>query len=260
MKHLPLRAVIAFFALLMVSPAYAQPRACSKKLDNNQINFSVRNATDKRLSLHFIDESCKEDAGKTLEPGRGIDMNTYEGYVYVVRDAASKAVVQDVTARFDVRRVTIGIVTSDDQKQGFLQTANLVRKARGLPPLALDDTLNQSCQWLADQMAKFEKLSHDAVEIGGKEFSKMRKTNDRLKNFGWKTKKNFEAVQVNGITDPATAGSDFAVTWMASDTHHFPFFALKGQNFSHVGFGLANSKARPNRYYACAVFATPGGK
>lgn len=260
MKNLPLFFSTVLFLLLSFSPASAQPKMCSKKLDNNQMNLSIRNATDKPLKVFFVDESCKEDSGKTIEPGRGIDMNTYEGYFYAVRDAATNAVVQAITVSFAVRRVTIGIVSRDNQRQGFLETANLVCKTRGLPPLVLDDTLNQSCQWLADQMAKFEKISHDAVEIGGKELSKMRKTNDRLKNFGWKTKKNFEAVQVNGITDPATAGSDFAATWMASDSHHFPFFALKGQNFTHVGFGLANSKTRPNRYYACAVFATPGGK
>ena len=72
---------------------------------------------------------------------------------------------------------------TDPASISFIQTLNNLRQKRGLPAMRLDPQITQSAQWLADHMARFDVLDHDAVKIGGKAFSDMRGIEERLKHF-----------------------------------------------------------------------------
>jgi hypothetical protein len=141
----------------------------------------------------------------------------------------------------------------------FIDTLNELRGKRGLPAQRLDDQITATAQWLADHMARFETMDHDAVVIGGAEFAKMRDLGDRLKAFGFVDNGAAEACAEGEFADVATATRDFTLGWANGKTHYRPFLSKDGEVFETCGFGIAPSKKTPGKFYACALFANRDG-
>lgn len=139
--------------------------------------------------------------------------------------------------------------------QTFIETLNDLRQKRGLPAMRLDPQINQSAQWLADHMARFDKLDHDAVEIGGAKFKSMKDLGDRLKHFGFTDSGAAEACASGEYPDVPTAAREVTLGWANGKTHYRPFLSKDGEVFETCGFGLARSKKNPKEFYACALFA-----
>ncbi len=144
---------------------------------------------------------------------------------------------------------------ADAAQQRFIKTLNDLRAMRGLPAMRLDAQINQSAQWLADHMGRHDVMDHDAVVIGGKDFTNMRELGDRLKHFGFKDNGAAEACAEGEFDDESTAAREFTLGWVNGKTHYRPFLSKDGQVFETCGFGLARSKKDPKKFYACALFA-----
>lgn len=139
--------------------------------------------------------------------------------------------------------------------QTFIQTLNDLRKKRGLPAQRLDAQIVQSAQWLADHMARFDVIGHDAMLIGGPQFAGMRDLGDRLTYFGFTSNGAAEACAEGDSKDARTATRNFTLGWANGKTHYRPFLSKDGQIFETCGYGIARSKKNPGKFYACALFA-----
>lgn len=142
----------------------------------------------------------------------------------------------------------------------FIATLNELRKKRGLPAMKLDAQIVQSAQWLAEHMARYDKMDHDAVVIGGKQFANMRGIGERLKSVGFASAGAAEACAEGEYADISTATREFTLGWANGKTHYRPFLSKDGQVFETCGFGLARSKKNPRKFYACALFANRDGE
>lgn len=143
--------------------------------------------------------------------------------------------------------------------QTFIQTLNELRQKRGLPAQRLDPQITQSAQWLADHMARFDVMDHDAMLIGGPQFASMRDLDDRLTHFGFTSSGAAEACAEGESKDVRTATRDFTLGWANGKTHYRPFLSKDGQVFETCGYGIAASKKNPGKFYACALFANRDG-
>ena len=149
------------------------------------------------------------------------------------------------------------LVKDPDPMQGFLKTLNSVREARNLPVMEFDEALTKACQWHTDLMAKYDKMEHDAVVIGGNQFADMQHPWTRVKKFNYKGDGGTEAAGMVDTTDVSSIGGSAIMQWAMGSTHYRPFLSMDGQVFKHVGFGYTKTTKDPNRYYTCAVFGNP---
>lgn len=70
MKFCHALSPIILVVLLTASAALAQ-NVCTKQTDSTPVKFSVRNATEKPLTVNYVDENCKESpAADAIAPGR----------------------------------------------------------------------------------------------------------------------------------------------------------------------------------------------
>jgi uncharacterized protein YkwD len=144
---------------------------------------------------------------------------------------------------------------TDPASISFIQTLNNLRQKRGLPAMRLDPQITQSAQWLADHMARYDVLDHDAVKIGGKAFSDMRGIEERLKHFKFPDMGAAEACASGEYASIEEAAREMTLGWANGKTHYRPFLSKDGQVFETCGFGVARSKKNPKEFYGCALFA-----
>lgn len=255
MKHTIIWSTLLTLVMICAAPAFGQ-NLCSKPGDR-EMKIYVRNATDKPFTVNYVDESCKESASdQTVEPGRQFVGETTEGAAFRVREAGTNRLLQEIAADPQKSGTTVGIIKNTDPRQSFIQTLNQMRRGRNLPPMELNDSLSQGCQWFADLMAKFDKGGHDAVEIGGSSYASMQDAGMRSKKYGYAGDGGTEATASGNWTDLSALGGEAMVGWSSSDTHYRPFLSMDGQLFKHVGFGFAKS-SKTGFYYTCAVFGNP---
>ena len=262
---LTIGAIASFLApistvLLSPSSAMAETKLCTKQTGSDAIELEVRNATDSPILVNWMSDKCQESSNNSkTEPGRAFKGKVYAGDAFRIRNAKTGALLQEVVVAEDTSTVTVGAIEDDDPGAAFLDTLNQIRKGRNLPPVEYDDSLNKSCQWLADLMGKYDVMDHEAVVVGGAAYTKMNDLGDRAKHFGWQGGGLAEALSGGFFKNIETAGSTWVMDWSSSDTHYRPFLSLDNQVFSHVGFGYARSAKKPNEYYACAIFGNPDG-
>ena len=159
MKNKKLNLIIwVMTAMVLTASAAMAQNICTKQVDDTQVKLYIRNATEKSFTVHYVDENCKESASDDkIEPGRAFEGDTTNGHAYRVREADSNKLLQTVVADPSNTTVTIGVIKNSDPRQSFIETLNQVRRGRNLPPIELNDSLNKSCQWFAEHMAKFDK-------------------------------------------------------------------------------------------------------
>jgi uncharacterized protein YkwD len=248
--------MIAILVFASVGATMGQD-VCTKQTGES-MKIHVRNGSDKAITVNYVDENCKESkSDERIEPGRAFSGDVTSGDAFRVREADSNNLIQTVVANPSKTSTSIGIVKNSDPRQSFIQTLNQIRRGRGLPSIELDESLNKSCQWFADLMAKHDKGGHDAVEIGGSSFTDMQHPWLRSTKMGYAGDGGTEATSNGGWADISTLGAERMLGWSSSDTHFRPFLGLEGQMFKHVGFGYAKSGKKPNEYYTCAVFGNP---
>jgi hypothetical protein len=141
----------------------------------------------------------------------------------------------------------------------FIRTLNELREKRGLAAMKLDPQITESAQWLADHMAEFGVMDHDAVVIGGAKFVSMKELGDRLKHFGFKDAGAAEACAEGEYQSEAEGARDMTLGWANGKTHYRPFLSQDGEVFVTCGFGIARSKKNPKLFYGCALFANRDG-
>ena len=144
---------------------------------------------------------------------------------------------------------------TDPASTSFIQTLNNLRQKRGLPAMRLDPQITQSAQWLADHMARYDVLDHDAVKIGGKAYSDMRGIGERLKHFNFPSMGAAEACASGEHASVEEAARAMTLGWANGKTHYRPFLSQDGQVFETCGIGIARSKKNPGQFYGCALFA-----
>ena len=259
MKNKKLNLIIwVMMALVLTASAAMAQNICTKQVDDTQVKLYIRNATEKSITVNYVDESCKESASDDkIEPGRAFEGDTTNGHAYRVREADSNKLLQTVVADPSNTTVTIGIIKNSDPRQSFIETLNQVRRGRNLPPIELNDSLNKSCQWFAEHMAKYDKGGHDAVEVGGSSYADMQHPGMRSKKMGYIGDGGTEATGQGDVTNITSLGGDSMMGWSSSNTHFRPFLSQDNQIFKQVGFGYAKSAKKPNYYYTCAVFGNP---
>lgn len=251
--------VIQMIAILVfASVGSTMGQAVCTKQTGESMKIHVRNGSDKAITVNYVDENCKESkSDERIEPGRAFSGDVTSGDAFRVREADSNNLIQTVVANPAKTSTSIGIVKNSDPRQSFIQTLNQIRRGRGLPSIELDESLNKSCQWFADLMAKFDKGGHDAVLIGGNSYAEMQHPWLRSKKMGYKGDGGTEATGEGDVSDLMTLGGDAMIGWSSSNTHFRPFLSQDNQIFKHVGFGYAKSAKKPNYYYTCAVFGNP---
>lgn len=253
MKLIQTITIILVFAAMAVM---AQD-VCTKQTGES-MKIYIRNATDKSITVNYVDANCKESkSDEKIEPGRAFSGDVTGGDAFRVREAGTNNLIQTVVANPSNTSTSIGIFKDSDPRQSFIQTLNQIRRGRNLPEIELDESLNKSCQWFADLMAKYDKGGHDAVEIGGGSFTDMQHPWLRSKKMGYIGDGGTEATSSGDWTDLSTLGGERMLGWSSSNTHFRPFLGLEGQMFKHVGFGYAKSAKKPDYYYTCAVFGNP---
>lgn len=256
-EYMKLIQTIAMMFLLMGAAVMGQ-NVCTKQVGNTEVKLAIRNATDKAFTVNYVDDKCKESpSDEKIEPGRSFKGDATQGDAFRVREAGSNKLLQEVVADPSNTTVTIGVINNSDPRQSFIQTLNQIRRGRNLPPIELNDALNQSCQWFTDLMAKFDKGGHDAVVVGGSSYTDMQHPGMRSKKRGYVGDGATEATGEGDWTDLASLGGNSMIGWSSSDTHFRPFLSQDNQLFKHVGFGYAKSAKKPNYYYTCAVFGNP---
>ncbi len=243
--------------ILAFASAVSAQNICSKQTGDS-MKIYVRNATDKTITVNYVDGNCKEHpSDEKVEPGRLFSGDVTGGDAFRVREAGTNSLIQTVVANPSNETTTIGVIKNSDPRQSFIQTLNQIRRGRGLAPIELNEQLNNSCQWFADLMAKFDKGGHDAVLIGGNSYAEMQHPWLRSKKMGYKGDGGTEATGEGDVSDLMTLGGDAMIGWSSSNTHFRPFLSQDNQIFKHVGFGYAKSAKKPNYYYTCAVFGNP---
>lgn len=260
MKKLFISTFTVVAVSLFLSLAAFGQNLCSKPGDS-QVKIHVRNATDKKITVNFVDDACKESASDDqIEPGREFSGETTSGGAFRVREVGSGRVLREFVAGDSGTTVNVGEVVYGDPRTGFIQTLNRVRRGRGLPEMEYSDQLNQACQWFADHMAKYDRGGHDAVEVGGASFASMQHPWMRTSHFGYQGDAGTEATSEGEWENVNLIGADAMLGWSSSNTHYRPFLAMDGQEFKNVGFAYAKSQKKPGYYYACAVFGNPADK
>lgn len=124
-----------------------------------------------------------------------------------------------------------------DEKAVLAET-NRERKAAGLEPLAIDETLTRAARDYAAMMAKAKELGH---EVGGKGFA------ERFKATGFKASAGGENVAAGQKT-----AKDVVESWMKSEPHKKN---LLGDQFTALGVGTA--AAEDGTRYWVQIFAAP---
>jgi len=164
----------------------AAENICTKELGDKLINFEILNATEKSFTVNFVDGNCREGRSNQQIPfGQKFIGKAYHGHAFRVREAGTNKLLEVVVVNPSKTFTKVGNVTAANVKigpkptlfelvndrnpmQGFLKTANSVRKARNLPPLQFDNSLNQACQWLTDVMTKHNQMGHNPTAFVGR--------------------------------------------------------------------------------------------
>lgn len=280
MKKLMFLVMLFGLMSILSDNASAQTNICTKHLGDKQIKFEVLNATEKSITVTYVDEKCNEGrSNQQTQPGAKYTATGYEGHAFRVREVGTNklldvVVVSPSKASFKVGNVTaqtvkIGakptvfeLVKDPNVMQGFLKTANSVRKARNLPPMQFDNALNKACQYLTDAMTKHNKMGHDPsafVARNSPEYAQYVKMSDpakRMINFNFQGIPGVEAAGMVETSNVNEIGGSAMLQWAMSDTHYRPFLSMDKQEFKYVGFGFTRVP-NTDKYYTCAVFGNP---
>lgn len=274
--------LVMFFGLMSIlsDNASAQMNVCSKNLGNKQIKFEVLNATEKPITVTFVDEKCSEGrSNQQTQPGEKFTATGYEGHAFRVREVGTNKLLETVvvspaktftkvgnvtaaTVKIGPKPTLFELVKDPNPMQGFLKTANAVRKARNLPPMQLDNSLNQACQYLTNAMTKHDKMGHNPTAFVGRnapEYADYVKMNDpalRMQRYNFKGIPGVEAAGAVETADVSEIGGSAVLQWAMSSTHYRPFLSMDKQEFKYVGFGYTRVP-NTNKYYTCAVFGNP---
>ena len=274
--------LVMLFGLMSIlsDNASAQMNVCTKHLGDKQIKFEILNATEKSITVTYVDEKCSEGrSNQQTQPGGKFTATGYEGHAFRVREVGTNKLLDVVVVSPSKMSFKVGNVTAQTVKigpkptvfelvkdpnpmQGFLKTANSVRKARNLPPMQFDNALNKACQYLTDAMAKHNKMGHDpsAFVIRSSpqyaEYVKMKDPASRMKHFNFQGIPGVEAAGMEDNADISVIGGSAILSWAMSSTHYRPFLSKDGQEFKYVGFGYTRVP-NTDKYYTCAVFGNP---
>ncbi len=253
---------------------------CTKQLGGNQIKFEILNATEKSFTVNYTDENCREGrSNQQIASGQKFTGSAYNGHAFRVREAGTNKLLETVVVSPSKTFTKIGNVTAQTVKigpkptlfelvkdrnpmQGFLKTANAVRKARNLPPMQFDNSLNQACQYLTNAMTKHNKMGHNPTAFVGRgapDYADYVKMNDpalRMQRYNFKGIPGVEAAGMVETTDVSEIGGSAILQWAMSSTHYRPFLSMDKQEFKYVGFGYTRVP-NTDRYYTCAVFGNP---
>jgi len=255
-KKIFITFVIAVFMTTAAFAVTAQ-NVCSKQT-GEEMKIYIRNVTDKAITVNYVDEKCKEHSSDDkIEPGRQFIGDATSGDAFRVREDGSNRVLQTIVANPSEAGVTVGLIKNSDPRAAFIESLNRIRRGRNLPAIELSEQLNNSCQWFADLMAKYDKGGHDAVLVGGNSYTDMQHPWMRSKKMGYVGDGGTEATGEGNWDDVSVIGTEAMVGWSSSTTHYRPFLSMDNQLFKQVGFGWAKSAKKPGYFYTCAVFGNP---
>lgn len=254
--------------------------ACTQNLGSNQIKFEILNATEKAFTVNYVDENCREGrSNQQTQSGQKYTGIAYNGHAFRVREVGTNKLLEVVivnpsntftkvgnvtaaTVKIGPKPTLFELVKDPNPMQGFLKTANSVRKARNLPPMEFDKSLNQACQWLTDTMTRHNQMGHNPTAFVGRgtpqydEYAKMNDPALRMKHYNFQGIPGVEAAGMVETTDVSEIGGSAILQWAMSNTHYRPFLSMDGQEFKYVGFGYTRVP-NTNKYYTCAVFGNP---
>ena len=274
--------LVMLFGLMSIlsDNASAQMNVCTKHLGDKQIKFEILNATEKSITVTYVDEKCSEgSSNQKNQQGGKFTATGYEGHAFRVREVGTNKLLDVVvvspsktsfkvgnvtaqTVKIGAKPTTFELVKDPNVMQGFLKTLNSVRKARKLPPLQFDNALNKACQYLTDAMTKHNKMGHDPSAFVPRnnpqyaEYVKMKDPASRMQNFNFQGIPGVEAAGMVDTPNVNEIGGSAMLQWAMSNTHYRPFLSMDGQEFKYVGFAYTRVP-NADKYYTCAVFGNP---
>lgn len=126
--------------------------------------------------------------------------------------------------------------TRDRETRRFLILLNRYRQKKGLGPLRMDKKLQRAAQWMSEDMAANNHLSHND--------SKGRDPFKRLADFGYP----YNTVKAENVAAGQQTAAEVLQSWQSSRTHNRnmldPHFAVIG-----IGF-FYNKKSKYGWYWA----------
>lgn len=134
----------------------------------------------------------------------------------------------------------------EQQRKAILQATNALRKAKGLPPLALNEKLTNAAQGHAENLAKQQRDGDDDKNphiLDGKNAA------DRVKAAGYEGKTVRENIAHLNAT--ANAWQRAMTGWKKSPVHRRTMLAT---DVEEIGIGIAQTKA--GSCYFCQVFSS----
>lgn len=288
--------MMLFGLMTIITDSASAQNACSKEVDGRKVNFKVVNNSDKPLVVNWVDHKCKEGSSNNkIAPGGSTDIFGHNGHVFRVREVGTNKLLKEIVAapsnpsQFTIgtgmsnpakpaantasaapKNIKIGpkptlaeLVKDPNPMQGFLKTLNSVRKARNLPPMQFDNSLNQACQYLTDVSAKHDQLAHDPSKFANlnpqqrAEYTQMSDPAKRMVRFNYKGIPGVEAAGNSYYPNVNEIGGSALLQWAMGNTHYRPFLSLDGQIYKNVGFGYTKVPNTTDKYYTCAVFGNP---
>lgn len=183
--------------------------------------------------------------GRSVARGRVTDLGEPPGGKCTLGVAAFALRQPDGPLAFDLDYFAVWKLPAKPQltahEQELLDLVNKERAAAKLPPLVPDPKLTTAARRHADDMARWNKLTHESEDMTLPE---------RCKAVGYE----FGALGENVAWNQKTLG-EVVQGWMVSEGHRAN---LLGPKYTHVGFGHA--RAADGSTYTAAIFTAPAKK
>lgn len=126
--------------------------------------------------------------------------------------------------------------TRDKETHRFLVILNRYRRQKGLGPLRMDRNLQRAAQWMSDDMAAKDYLSHSD--------SKGRDPFERLAAFGY----NYNTDKAENVAAGQKTAEEVLKAWQSSSGHNRN---MLDSHFTVIGIGFSyGKKSRYGWYWA----------
>ena len=95
-KQVPLLMLLLGLMLAATLTVSAQ-NACSKQVDDKEVEIKVINKTDKPFTVNWVDHECKEGkSDQEVAPGETFEGISYNGHVFRVREVGTNKLLQEI--------------------------------------------------------------------------------------------------------------------------------------------------------------------
>jgi uncharacterized protein YkwD len=129
--------------------------------------------------------------------------------------------------------------TRNSETRSFLVLLNRYRQKKGLNPLRMDKNLQRAAQWMSEDMAANNYLSHHD--------SKGRDPFKRLADFGY----NYNTYKAENVAAGQRTADEVLQSWQSSRTHNRN---MLDPNFTVIGIGFFYGKKSQYGWYWATSF------